>query len=117
MATIDRNQSAEYLQRQPQEVKIIDGCAVRFSDVCVYEFVIGDVEDPDLYAGAPIWEWQQSAAGTWVMEQAVEKVYWVQHMDPFTYGYKYRIMARLSDQDQTFWRLKWGGWNSRSTLK
>lgn len=107
--TINHNQPAEYLHWQPQEVKIIDGCAVRFSDVCVHEFVISDVEDPDLYAGGPIWEWQQSSEGAWIMEHAVEKPYWIRNLDQATYGQRYQIIARLSDPDQTFWRLKWGG--------
>lgn len=111
MAMIQRNAPAEYSHWRPEEVKIIDDVAVRFSDVCVHEFLISDVEDPDLYAGAPIWNWQQSPAGTWIMEHAYEQPYWVQSMDASTYGYKYKIMARLSDKDQTFWRLKWGGRN------
>ncbi len=28
--------------------------------------------------------------------------------DISSYGHLYRIMARLSEQDQTFWTLKWG---------
>jgi hypothetical protein len=29
------------------------------------------------------------------------------HTDPYTYGYKYYIIARLKEQDQTYWTLKW----------
>ena len=105
------NHDSDYSHWRPEEVKIIDEVPVRFSDVCVHEFVVGDVEDPDIYAGEPIWKWQQSEAGAWIMEHAVEKPYWMSQMDYNSYGYKYRIMARLSDKDQTFWRLKWGGRN------
>ena len=55
---------------QPRAVKIIDGQAVVFSDVVVHEFPMGDVEDPDLYAAQPLWDWQNSEAGAWVMEHA-----------------------------------------------
>jgi len=106
---IARNNLAEYSHWRPEEVKIIDGVPVRFSDVCVYEFTLGDVDDPEIYAAAPIWDWQQSDPGCWVLEHAVNKPYYVQHMDVDILGYQFKIMARLSDRDQVFWRLKWGG--------
>ena len=109
MAMIQRNSPAEYSHWRPEEVKIIDDVPVRFSDVCVHEFVLSDVDDVEIYAAAPIWEWQQSEVGSWVMEHAESPPYWVQFMDTMTYGYKIRILARLSDKNQTFWRLKWGG--------
>ena len=88
--------------------KIIDGELIRFRDVIVHEIRMGDVEDPDLWVAEPIWKWQESDAGKFVMEHAVEKPYWTRHMDFSSYGHLYRIMARLSEQDQTFWTLKWG---------
>jgi hypothetical protein len=42
------------------------------------------------------------------MEHAVEQPYWIRQADISSYGHLYRIMARLSEQDQTFWKLKWG---------
>ena len=106
---ITRNEQAEYKHWQPEMTKIINGRPVRFSDVCVKEIRMGDVEDPDLFVGHPIWEWQQTDAGKFVMEHAVEKPYWTRQLDYNSYGHVYRIMARLSEQDQTFWSLKWGG--------
>lgn len=91
---------------QQPEYQIIDNCVVRFSDICVHEFTMGDVEDPDLYAGEPLWKWQNSEAGKFVMEHAVEQPYWIRQMDHSSYGYKYKIMARLSEPNQTFFRLK-----------
>ena len=93
---------------QPELTKIVDGHPVRFSDVCVHEFRIGDVEDPVIMAGGPIWDWQQSEVGQWVIAHAVEQPYWHQDIDPHSYGYRFRIMARLSEQGQTFFKLKWG---------
>jgi hypothetical protein len=93
---------------QPELTKIVDRQPVRFSDVCVHEFDLGDVEDPDLYAAEPLWQWQQSEAGQWVTQHAVIKPYWINNIDYRTYGYQYRIMARLSEQNQTFFKLKWG---------
>ena len=91
------------------EVKIIDDCAVRFSDVCVHEFSVGDVEDPEIYAAGPIFDWQRSEAGQWIMANAVDKPYYIQALDYNSWGHQYKIMARLSEQNQTFWRLKWAG--------
>ena len=106
---ITRNEQAEYLHWKAEETKIIDGRPVRFRDVCVHEFTVGDVEDPDIMAGEPLWNWQQSEAGAWIMENAAQTPYWTQHMDMNILGHRYRIMARLSEQNETFWRLKWGG--------
>lgn len=102
---ITRNELAQYRQWKAEETKIINNLPVRFRDVCVHEIQIGDVEDPGLYVAEPIWKWQQTLAGKFVMEHAVEKPYWVSNIDTATYGYKYRIFARLSEQNETFWRL------------
>lgn len=106
---ITRNEQAEYRHWQPEMTKIIDGKPVRFRDVCVHEIRMGDVEDPDLFVASPIWEWQQTPPGKFVMEHAVEQPYWTSHIDHNTYGYMYRIMARLSEQNETFWRLLCSG--------
>ena len=41
-------------------------------EIVVHEFTMGDVDDPDLYAGEPLWQWQQSEEGQWIMDHAVE---------------------------------------------
>ena len=105
---ITQNNSAEHQHWQPELTKIIDGKPVRFRDVCVHEITMGDVEDPDLWVASPIWEWQQTEPGKFIMEHAEEPPYWTQHVDYVTYGHKYRITARLSEQNETFWRLLCG---------
>ena len=102
---ISRNEQAEYKHWQPYQVKIINGKAISFRDVCVHEIRMGDVEDPDLFVADPIWRWQQTEAGKFVMEHAEDKPYWTRNVDHASYGYKYCIMARLSEQNETFWRL------------
>jgi len=92
---------------KPIEFRLIDEKIVKLSDVIVYSFSMGDVEDPDLYAAQPMYDWQQSEMGKWVMEHAVETPFWHRHVDPSTYGYRYYIIARLREQDQTYWALKW----------
>ena len=99
--------SKEILHWKPEETKIIEGRPVRFRDVCVHEFLLGDVEDPDIYAAEPILQWQNSDQGKWIMTNAQKQPYWIQHVDANTMGYRYKIMARLSEQNETFWRLKY----------
>lgn len=106
---ITQKEQAEYKHWQPEMTKIINGRPVRFRDVCVFEINMGDVEDPDLYAAQPIYEWQQTDAGKWVMEHAEGQPYWIRQADNINYGHKYYVMARLNDQNETFWRLKWDG--------
>lgn len=94
---------------QPYQVKFIDGRPVAFRDVIVHSILMGDVEDPDIFVADPIWKWQQTESGKFVMEHAVDKPYWHRTIDYNTYGHRYDIVARLSEQNETFWRLKWGG--------
>lgn len=101
-----RSKESEKLFRAPEH-KLIDGRAVKFSDVRVHEINMGDVEDPDLMVAQPIWQWQESEAGQWVMEHAVEPPFWHRVSSPYSYGWTYYIIARLTEQDQTFWALKW----------
>jgi hypothetical protein len=69
---------------------------------------MGDVEDPDLYVAQPICDWQNSEMGKWVMENSVETPMWKRTVDQYSFGYEYRIIAYLKEQDVTFWSLKWG---------
>jgi hypothetical protein len=94
---------------QPYQVKLVEDRWVAFRDVIVHTIRMGDVEDPDLFVAQPISQWQDSDAGRFIMEHAVEKPYWHRSIDPGSYGHRYDIVARLSEQNETFWRLKWGG--------
>jgi hypothetical protein len=106
---ITRNRTAEYMNVTPSEVKIVDGVAVKYMDVLVHTFRLGDVEDPEIYAAEPIWAWQQSAAGQWVMEHAVNQPWWTKRVDYYSYGYEFKIVARLSEADAVFFKLKYVG--------
>ena len=75
--------------------------------VVVHSFAMGDVEDPDLYAAEPLWQWQNSEQGKWVMENAVETPSWHRNIDNTSFGYRYTIVAELSEQNATWWRLKY----------
>jgi hypothetical protein len=87
---------------------LIGDHVVEIHNVIVHRFALGDVEDPDLYAGFPLIEWRESEQGTWVMKHSIETPMWIRHVDPATYGYQYAIRAWLKGPDYTFFQLKWG---------
>jgi hypothetical protein len=76
--------------------------------VVVHNFRMGDVEDPDLYAAEPLYQWQKSEMGEWVMANAVQTPSWHRSADPHNYGYAYSIRAELSPKNYTYWWIKWG---------
>jgi hypothetical protein len=107
MALTSADEKWSELFQEPY-TKIVNDKPVKFSDVQVHSFTMGDVEDPDLYAGQPLIEWQESEAGAWVMAHAEDKPYWVRRPDLYNYGFKYYIFARLTESDQVYWQLRWG---------
>jgi hypothetical protein len=76
--------------------------------VVVHRFRLGDVEDPELYAAEPLWQWQQSDAGKFVMEHAIDQPVWHKHLDHVTYGYQFAIVAELEMKKLSEFYLKWG---------
>jgi hypothetical protein len=74
--------------------------------VVVHTITMADVEDPDLMVASPIWEWQQTDAGKWVMENSIPAPSWTRHLDYSTYGYRYQIKAYLSPKQLTYFKLK-----------
>jgi hypothetical protein len=87
----------------------IDDRVHRIHKLIVHRFRMGDVDDPDLYAAQPLWEWQESEMGKWVMARAVDTPEWHRQNHQFLlWGYEYIVVAKLKDTDYTFWQLKWG---------
>jgi hypothetical protein len=68
---------------------------------------MGDVEDPDLFVADPIFKWQQTDAGKFVMQNSIEPPIWQRNIDENGWGWKYSIIAYLSEQDETYFRLKY----------
>ena len=42
----------------------------------VHRFMMGDVEDAQIYAAGPLMDWQHSESGRWVMEHALQIPEW-----------------------------------------
>ena len=75
--------------------------------ITFHTFRMGDVEDPEIYAAQPIYEWQQTEQGKWVMEHCADPVYNI-GPDPSYLGYKITLWGELKDEDAVFHELKWG---------
>jgi hypothetical protein len=101
-----RSPEAEKLFKAP-EWRLINDQTVKISDVVVASFDVGDVDDPDLYAAQPIYEWQQTDAGRWIIEHAVDQPFWHRESIPWLMGHRYHIVARLKEPDELYWTLKW----------
>lgn len=74
----------------------------------LHSFRMYDVEDPYLFAAAPIHEWQQTEMGKWVMEHVTEQAIFHCTPDPVTWGYTVKITGILEEADLTYLKLKYG---------
>jgi hypothetical protein len=75
-------------------------------ELLVHSIRMGDVEDPDLFVGQPIYDWQQTEAGKYVMENSVPTPLWRRTVDPDAYGHKYMIFAYFTPEQITYYKLK-----------
>ena len=67
-------QSKEEFTRPKYQVHLSDTGEERVSITQVVHTIrMGEVEDPDLMVAQPIWEWQESEAGKWIMENSNPK--------------------------------------------
>lgn len=89
------------------KVIVVDNVAIQLHEIVVHTFRLGDVEDPILYAAEPLYRWEHSEEGQWIMEHAVEAPTWHRHADPMNYGYTFAITAKLKERDYTHWLVKW----------
>jgi hypothetical protein len=73
----------------------------------VHTIRMADVEDPDLFVAEPIYHWQQTDAGKFIMNNSKQQPEWHRRIDTYNYGYQYDIIAYLEEKDLTFYRLKY----------
>jgi hypothetical protein len=84
--------------RQGQQFMVINN-EVRERHL-VHKMKLGDVEDPDIYAAAPIWDWQQTEHGKWVMKNGFDPTYSVT-TDYQAFGYIVAIHAHFTPKQWT----------------
>ena len=78
-------------------------------EVKVHEIKIADIEDPNLFVASPIYDWQQTDSGKYIMEHSNPTAKWVRGNSPdyYTYGHVYSILAYLTEEQVTYWNLKY----------
>lgn len=76
--------------------------------VVVHRFTMSDVDDPEIYAAEPLWNWQQTDAGKFIMQNAVEQPEYHKHMDPSIYGWCFAVTAKLEKKKLSEYYLKFG---------
>jgi len=94
-------------RRIPQYM-VMDNRVVETKKIVVHSFTMGDVEDPDLYAAEPLYQWQNSDQGMWVMANAVDTPEWNRMADPISYGHKYYVTAVFNTKGLTEYYLRFG---------
>ena len=85
---------------------IINDQVEEVREVVVHEFTMGDVEDPELYAAEPLYKWEKSEEGQWIMEHAIETPCWYRIPDMLQYGYRFQVRAKLSGPRLTEYLLR-----------
>jgi len=75
--------------------------------ITFHRFNMGDVEDIDIYVAEPIYRWQQTSQGRWVMEHAHDLTYHTQ-IDAHHWGYDVVIRGEINDPKRiTEYFLRW----------
>jgi hypothetical protein len=87
---------------------VVGDKVIMTKEIVVHAFTMGDVEDPDLYAAEPLYQWQQSTQGDWVMKNATEPPVWHRQVDPLSFGHKYIVKATFVEQKLTEYYLRFG---------
>ena len=91
-----------------QQFVFRDDMVVETKEIIVHKFTMGDVDDPDLYAAEPLYQWQISEIGKWVMENALEIPVWHRQADPMQWGHSYIVTATFSSKKLTEYYLRFG---------
>jgi hypothetical protein len=73
-----------------------------------HSFTMSDVEDPDIYVADPIYQWQLTEKGRWVMQHAQDPTYHIKS-SPETFGYRVDITGTIPEgPNLTEYLLKYG---------
>lgn len=76
--------------------------------IVVHQFKQSDSEDPDLFVAEPLYKWEISEQGRFVISNAKEQPVWHRHLDPSTYGWQITVVAELEGPALTEYLLRWG---------
>jgi hypothetical protein len=76
--------------------------------VVVHKFSVLYTDDPEIYAAEPIWRWQQSEAGKFVMEHAITVPVFHKNISFESLDYEYAITAELEKKKYSEFLLRFG---------
>lgn len=77
-------------------------------ELTVFSFTLdGGVEDPEIMAAEPLYDWEHSEQGQWVMRNACDTPSWYKTLDPGSYNYKFIIRAKFMGPALTEMLLKY----------
>lgn len=97
-------QSVRYQVVEDGEYRRVD----EIHKLVVHKFDLSDFDDPDIYAAGPMFDWERSEAGQFVMKHAVDTPKWHKHTDPMFIGHSYIIIAELEAKKLSEFYLRWG---------
>lgn len=95
--------------QQKWQYKEVDGKHVINSEIVVHRFMLSmwsDSDDSTVTISLPLSQWLNSESGKWVMENAIEKPRWETFDDFPTMNKNVAVIARLSEPNQTYFRLR-----------
>jgi len=79
----------------------------RLVKTVVHKFSMGDVDDPDMYASLPIYDWQQTEAGKYCMKNSVEQLHYTIGPDMNNHwGFQVQVFGVFTEKDYMFFKLK-----------
>lgn len=79
-----------------------------YEKTLVHTFRMADVEDPEIYAAGPMWDWQKSDQGTWCFDHALpNSLEYRIDTDIASYGYRVAIIGHFRKEDLVYFYLKW----------
>ena len=88
--------------------QLVEDQVIEIHKVVVHKFDIVEVDEPDIYAAGPLFDWERSEAGQFVMKYAVDTPKWHKHMDPMFMGYRFLITAELESKKLSEYYLRFG---------
>ena len=79
---------------------------VRYKEICQNgETKIEEIHKVVVY---PLWEWQNSDRGKFVIENAIETPIWQKQLDHASFCYNFAVIAELPKSKLSEYYLRWG---------
>ena len=95
------------------EYTMIGDAVITYKSVVVHKFSIYE-DDPDLFAGQHLYNWEMSEPGKFIQSHASD-VTWKRNSNYIGMSHEFAIVAKIEEKYLTEYYLKWGqNGNSKS---